>query len=75
MPKLKIEKLLGSYDYEDEIREVNVYLDDKLIGNGTFGGEPEDNCESRDYYWVIPMIKSLGEKLGAHVSTTETKEE
>lgn len=37
---------------------VQLVVNGVAIDTGDFGGEPEDNCESRDYNWVVPMIES-----------------
>lgn len=56
-----------SNDYEYET--IKVYVDDKLIGEGVYGGEPEDNSRSRDYGWVETIIENLAKELGATVIT------
>lgn len=48
-------------------REVEVIVDGDVVGAGTFGGEPEDNYEFRDYRWVIPLLKKMAERMGATV--------
>ena len=37
---------------------AQLVVDGEVAASGDFGGEPEDNCESRDYNWVVPMIES-----------------
>ena len=54
---------------DDGITSIEVELDGQEIGGGTFGGEPEDNTENRDYSWVTPLVKRLAQKLGADVET------
>jgi len=45
--------------FEDETTVgVQLVVDGVAIDIGEFGGEPEDNCESRDYSWVVPMLES-----------------
>lgn len=41
------------------LEEVYVTVDGTCIGGGGFGGAPEDNCESRDYSWVMPLVERL----------------
>jgi hypothetical protein len=64
-----------SYEDEDswsgERCQVEVYVDDELLGSGDFGGEPEDNTEYRDYSWVRPLLAELARQLGAEVEETE----
>lgn len=52
-------------------REDNSTID---VGHGYIGGEPEDNCIYRTYNWIVPMLKKLGETLGAEVTIIETEE-
>jgi len=76
MPEVKIVKEFSSGEYEpSEIRNVNIFIDGKMVGSGSFGGEPEDNSEGRDYAWVIPTIKSLASSLGANVTEESFREE
>ena len=65
--EIKSITVYDKYGYHDE---TEVWLDGKLIGNGGYGGEPEDNYRSRDYDWVEPLLKSLAEQLGADVEIT-----
>ena len=46
---------------------TEVLVDGVLIGQGSYGGEPEDNSRWRDYRWVEPLLKKLAEVLGASV--------
>lgn len=48
---------------------ITVKVDGETVGGGSFGGEPEDNMELRDYAWVRPLIESLAKALGAEVET------
>ena len=75
MPNIEIIRILDP-ENSNIVDGVEVYLDGERIGFGDFGGEPEDNCECRDYRWVIPLVKSISEKLGANVAmTTHTYKE
>ena len=44
---------------------LRLVVDGQVIDSGEFGGEPEDNCESRDYSWVKSMLVLLAKRLGA----------
>lgn len=44
---------------------LRLIVDGEIIGTGEYGGEPEDNCEYRDYKWVKTMLVTLANKLGA----------
>lgn len=48
--------------------ELRLRVDGDLIDTGSFGGEPEDNLEYRDYAWVKGMLERLATRLGAHVT-------
>ena len=63
--KVTIKSITDSEDFE--IEDVEVYIDGEKIGEGYYGGEPEDNMRSRTYKWVEPLLKTLAEKLGAEV--------
>jgi hypothetical protein len=71
-PKVTIRREKGD-GYEPV--SVEVLLDGKPIAEGGMGGEPEDNCEARDWAWVLPCISKLARKLGADVETIETEPE
>lgn len=73
MSKVVIKSLSGENNWTNRIEETKVYVDGVLIGTGDYGGEPEDNCRGRDYYWVEPLLRELALKLGAEV-TIETGE-
>lgn len=47
---------------------IRVIVDGEVIGTGDYGGEPEDNCEYRDYAWVKELLVDLAKKLGASAS-------
>jgi len=67
MVKLKIIKNTIDENMKDEVVSIDVFLDGERIGCGNFGGDPEDNSFYRDYSWVLPLIKKLGEELGAEI--------
>ena len=52
---------------------VDFKLDGESIGEGNYGGEPEDNCRGRDYRWVEKVIRKLAENLGVEVEYIERK--
>lgn len=47
---------------------IRVIVDGEVIGTGDYGGEPEDNCEYRDYKWVKELLVTLAGKLGAEAT-------
>lgn len=52
--------------------EIRACEGETLLASGNVGGEPEDNLIYRDYKWIVPMLKTLGERLGAEVEVVET---
>jgi hypothetical protein len=66
--KVTIKSMTGRNRYDDRLERTVVMVDGAEIGSGDYGGEPEDNCRFRDYKWVEPLLKTLGEKLGAEVT-------
>lgn len=62
-----IEEVIGDWDSRDRIE---IWVDGKSIGGGSYGGEPEDNTRSRDYSWVEDVIAELAKELGATVECT-----
>jgi hypothetical protein len=54
---------------------VELLLDGKPMASGGIGGEDEDNCEARDYAWVLPAFKKLATRLGANVAVIETDDD
>jgi len=44
---------------------LRVIVDNEIVTTGEYGGEPEDNCEYRDYAWVKESLAELARKLGA----------
>lgn len=65
--KVTIEAITFKSDYWPKREETRILVDGNLIGQGFYGGEPEDNLKSRDYNWVEPLFKKLAESLGAAV--------
>ena len=55
--------------------EVALCVDGRVIANGTYGGEPEDNSRYRDYAWVEVALRALAEALGADFKLTEIEAE
>jgi len=70
MPTVRIENAHMSNKW-NEWDETRVYVDDELVGQGSYGGEPEDNCLCRDYAWVPSLLTDLATKLGAKVERKE----
>lgn len=59
---------IKSVEYQDayNVREKTIVeVDGEKIGEGYYGGEPEDNARYRDYGWVEDLIATLAAKLGA----------
>ena len=54
-----IKRITHHYKLDHHITTA-VYVDDKYIGGGDYGGEPEDNSFDRDYEWVEPPGSSCG---------------
>jgi len=52
---------------EDSTERTKVYVDDELIVEGWYGGEPEDNARYRDYGWVEDGFVDLAKALGVEV--------
>ena len=50
---VQVERILE----DEETVGVALVVAGKVVDEGFFGGEPEDNCECRDYAWVIPMLE------------------
>lgn len=46
---------------------TKVIVNGQLIGEGVYGGEPEDNIRSRDYKWVETTLVNLANALGSKV--------
>ena len=71
--KVRIESVTEKSKYGD-FELTRIYVDDVLIGEGSYGGEPEDNFRSRDYRWVEGLLEDLATELGAEVEIVEIKE-
>jgi len=52
---------------------LRVVVNGECIATGTFGGEPEDNTECRDYSWVKEALVTLAQRLGS-IATIERRE-
>ena len=63
---ISIKSLIGERDY-DTLEKREVYVDGEKIGEGYYGGEPEDNSRQRDYSWVENLLLELSKSLGAEV--------
>lgn len=51
----------------ESYQSVEIYVNDELVSEGSYGGEPEDNSRYRDYSWVESAIAKVALKLGATV--------
>lgn len=51
-----------------DLTGIRVIVDGEVIGTGDYGGEPEDNCEYRDYKWVKELLVTLARRLGAEAT-------
>lgn len=47
---------------------IRLIIDGEVVDTASYGGEPEDNSEYRDYKWVKEMLALLARKLGASAS-------
>lgn len=65
--KVTIRRVGGGEDGYEPV-SIEVLVDGQLVGDGSIGGEPEDNCERRSYSWIRPLLVALAKKLGAEVS-------
>lgn len=57
----------GGYDI---FERTEVWVDGVLLGDGSYGGEPEDNRRYRDYRWVEGLLAKLAKACGAEVECT-----
>ena len=75
MPRVTIKTIIrdGRDDWDDKDYSTEVYVDGIKIGQGFYGGEPEDNSYHRDYSWVEPLLIKLAGQLGAEVILEESK--
>lgn len=60
--------LIEIEQHDDGRAELRLFVDGESIDTGTFGGEPEDNVEYRDYAWVKTMLAKLATRLGANAT-------
>ena len=74
MKKVLIKSITYETPFGDYIEETEVYVDDKFIGSGGYGGDPEDNKQYRTYRWVEPLFRDLALALGAEVEMIDTEE-
>ena len=65
-------KIIEAFQGQD-ILEVRV--NGEYIGGGQCGGEPEDNCRTRDWAWVELLLNALTQKLGGELSYEERGKE
>ena len=72
MRNVRLEYFTENSDW-DERTQLVVYVDDKELYRGHYGGEPEDNSHYRDYSWVRDAMGELAKELGAEV-TLSSKE-
>ena len=71
--KVTIKSRTLQTEYGDNRESTYVYVDDKLIGSGSYGGEPEDNSRRRDYGWVEDMLIKLALELTPDVVKLDVK--
>ena len=58
--KVRVESITSIIGKWGEFSEsTKVYVDGKLIGEGDYGGEPEDNMRCRNYAWVENLLCKL----------------
>jgi len=72
MKKLTIRTVILE-DYYDMREKDEFYLDGEKIGEGYYGGEPEDNSKGRDYRWVSEVIQKIAESLGAELELKQDR--
>lgn len=70
---IELEYQTETTKFGDERTELVIFVDDKELCRGSYGGEPEDNSHYRDYSWVRDAIQTVAEALGANV-TLSSKE-
>ena len=58
---------------EDGFAILELFVEGKLLGRESIGGEPEDNSYYRDYNWIGFMLKDLALKLGAEAELKVTE--
>jgi|LGVE01.1.fsa_nt_gb hypothetical protein len=57
---------------EDGFAILELFVEGKLLGSESIGGEPEDNSYYRDYNWIGTLMKQLAIELGADVKMNVT---
>ena len=68
-PKVTIRSITEDRSkWGDYLESVEVYVDGVSIGDGHYGGEPEDNMRGRTYDWVEGLIQNVAEACGAEVT-------
>ena len=72
MKKLTIKTVTLRDDYDSRDKD-EFYIDGEKIGEGYYGGEPEDNLRYRDYAWVPEIIEKIAKRLGADVETEQVQ--
>lgn len=69
--KVTIDVLIDDgIDVYNKYERLEVRVNGDYVGGGVYGGEPEDNCRTRDYMWIEHLIADLAIKLGAEVTLT-----
>lgn len=71
MKKVTLKFTNWASDWRLDWAELEIKVDGKYLGGGSYGGEAEDNCRSRDYSWVETVLRKLSIELGASVETIE----
>lgn len=69
MSELRIVTHIEEDSWSGERVYQDFYIDGIKVGEGSYGGEPEDNSWSRDYSWVDEVISRVAQSLGADVVT------
>jgi hypothetical protein len=74
--KITIMVIRSGDEYErSDHASIEVHAGGVKIADGHIGGEPEDNGISRDYAWIVPLLKTLATTCGADVEVVETQAE
>lgn len=66
-PTVEIVSVDSATDCGPGVEKLAVFIDGELVAFHAYGGEPEDNCRSRDYHWVEPLLRLVAERCGAAV--------
>lgn len=69
-PIIEVRTVDLDYDWR-YYEKVEIRLNDEVLIEGEYGGEPEDNDRGRTYKWVDDLIVKLAERFGAEVKFTE----